>query len=89
MPEPARRRRRSRENTAMSKKHANQDHYKVSGRQEKGTRPSDVAPEKQGLSRSQARIARGEAAPPHPLNEANPGGDSTEERADQERQQER
>ncbi|MFO7166905.1 MAG: hypothetical protein DIU80_002645 [Chloroflexota bacterium] len=49
----------------MSKKNANQDYYKVSGRQEKGTLPSDIAPDKQGMSRSQARVARGEAAPPH------------------------
>lgn len=60
----------------MSKKNANQDYYKVSGRMEKGTLPGDVAPEKQRLSRSQARIARGEAAPPHP----NPSDEADRER---------
>jgi hypothetical protein len=50
----------------MPKTNANQDHYKVSGRDEKGRLPSDpdVTPEE--LPRSRARIARGEDAPPHP-----------------------
>jgi hypothetical protein len=51
----------------MPKGKANQDYYKVSGRDEKGRLPSDpdVTPEE--LPRSRARIARGEeSAPPPP-----------------------
>jgi hypothetical protein len=50
----------------MPKRKANQDYFKVSGRDEQGRLPSDpdVTPEE--LPRSRARIARGEDAPPSP-----------------------
>lgn len=50
----------------MPKRSANQDYYKVSGRDEKGRLPSDPDVTPEALPRSRARIARGEDAPPHP-----------------------
>jgi hypothetical protein len=50
----------------MPKRSANQDYYKVSGRDEKGRLPSDPDVTPDELPRSRARLARGEDAPPHP-----------------------
>ncbi|HWQ11623.1 MAG TPA: hypothetical protein VNL77_02420 [Roseiflexaceae bacterium] len=70
----------------MSKKHANQDYYKVSGRDEKGRLPSDPDVTNEKLPRSRARIARGEAAPPHP-NPNNPDDREALNRPDEEQRE--